>query len=86
MDECIRTLETHPDALPSDRTIVWWARLGRIMEEASIQLVSDDVQNTMTFADSKFRYAVKGFSNQLAQWRRDIPEDVYSSKLIADPK
>lgn len=80
MDECLHTLENHPDALPSDKKIVWWARLGQIMEEASTQLATDDPQSIITFADSKIRYAVKGFSNQLAQWRREVPEDSYSSK------
>lgn len=80
MDECLHTLENHPDALPSDKNIVWWARLGQIMEEAGTQLVTDDPQSIVTFADSKIRYAVKGFSNQMAQWRREIPEDAYSCK------
>jgi hypothetical protein len=78
MEECLHTLENHPDVLPSDRKIVWWARLGQIIEEASTQLLTDDPQSVITFADSKIRYAVKGFSNQLAQWRREVPEEAYT--------
>ncbi|OKP09465.1 hypothetical protein PENSUB_5201 [Penicillium subrubescens] len=81
MEECLHTLENHPDALPSDRKIVWWARLGQIIEEASTQLLTDDPQSVITFADSKIRYAVKGFSNQLAQWRREVPEEAYTLTL-----
>ncbi|CEJ55051.1 hypothetical protein PMG11_01329 [Penicillium brasilianum] len=81
MDECLQTLENHPDALPSDRKIIWWAKLGQIIEESSTQLITNDPLSIITFADSKIRYAVKGFSNQLAQWRREIPEDAYSLTL-----
>jgi hypothetical protein len=83
MEECLHTLENHPDALPSDRKIVWLAKLGQIMEEASTQLLTDDPQSIITFADSKIRYAVKGFSNQLAQWRREVPEDSYTCKFAS---
>ncbi|KAJ5389077.1 uncharacterized protein N7496_000145 [Penicillium cataractarum] len=81
MDECLHTLENHPDALPSDKHIIWWAKLGQIIEESSTQLTTDDPLSIITFADSKIRYAVKGFSNQLAQWRREVPEDAYSLTL-----
>lgn len=85
MEECLHTLETHPDALPSDKKIVWWARLAQIMEEASTQLTTDDPQTVITFADSKIRYAVKGFSNQLAQWRREVPDEAYSRRSSSPP-
>lgn len=78
MDECLHVLETHPDALPSDRRVVWWAKLGLIMEEAGVQLLTDDPGSIISFADSKVRYAIRAFANQLAQWRRDIPEEFYT--------
>ncbi|KAJ5481115.1 hypothetical protein N7539_007009 [Penicillium diatomitis] len=81
MDECMRTLESHPDALASDKELVWWARLGRIMEEASTQLILDDAQSNLSFADSKYRYLVRGFAHQLSQWRREVPEDAYTVPL-----
>jgi hypothetical protein len=86
MEECLHTLENHPDALPSDKKIIWWARLGQIIEESSTQLTTDDPQSIVTFADSKIRYAVKGFSNQLAQWRREVPEEAYSRKFACHPE
>lgn len=81
MDECLRILETHPDALPSDRRIVWWAKLGLILEEAGTQLSTDDPESVMSFADSKVRHAAGVFAKRLAQWREDIPEDYYTSEL-----
>ncbi|KAJ5698099.1 hypothetical protein N7462_000104 [Penicillium macrosclerotiorum] len=81
MNECMQTLETHPDALPSDKSVVWWAKLAYIMEEAGVQLLSDDPESVISFADSKVRYSIKAFSNQLAQWRKDIPDEFYTAPL-----
>ena len=78
MDECLRILESHPDALPSDRKVVWWAKLGLIMEQASVQLPNEEAQTVVTFADSKVRYMIKAFANQFAQYRRDIPEELWT--------
>lgn len=78
MDECIEVLQTHPDALPTDRQALWWAKLAFIMEDASLQLITDDAETVASFSDSKVQYTIRGFSNQLSQWRRDIPEDAYS--------
>ncbi|KAJ5392528.1 hypothetical protein N7509_008018 [Penicillium cosmopolitanum] len=80
MDECVETLKTHPDALPTDRQAIWWVKLAFIMEDASTQL-SDDTEKLSSFIDSKVRYTIRGFSNQLSQWRRDIPDDIYSDVL-----
>ncbi|KAJ5895633.1 hypothetical protein N7495_007324 [Penicillium taxi] len=81
MDESIRILETHPDALPSDHKLVWWAKLGFIMEEAGSQLTSEDPKSVILFTDSKTRFTIKAFANQLAQFRRDIPEEYWTVPL-----
>lgn len=82
MDESIQILENHADALPSDRKVIWWAKLGWLMEQAGMQLTADDSQSVVSFTDSKVRYTIKAFANQLSQFRRDIPEDMWSSKLL----
>ncbi|KAJ5273800.1 hypothetical protein N7478_008925 [Penicillium angulare] len=81
MDESLQILESHPDALPSDRKLIWWAKLGWIMEQAGIQLTPDDTQSVVSFTDSKVRYTIKAFANQLVQYRRDIPEDFWTVPL-----
>lgn len=81
MDECVETLQTHPDALPTDRQAIWWVKLAFIMEDASTQL-SDETETLSSFIDSKVRYTIRGFSSQLAQWRRDIPDDIYSGLYL----
>lgn len=80
MDECLQILATHPDALPSDRRLVWWAKLAYIMEQAGVQLTAEDPYTMISFADSKTRYTIKAFATQLAQFRRDIPEEFWTGK------
>lgn len=82
MDESLQILENHPEALASDRKVIWWAKLGWIMEQAGLQLTTDDTQSIVSFADSKVRYTIKAFANQLAQFRNDIPEDIWTRKSI----
>ncbi|KAJ5632074.1 hypothetical protein N7490_008413 [Penicillium lividum] len=81
MDECLQILENHPDALPSDRKVVWWAKLGWIMEQAGLQLTTDDTQSIVSFTDSKVRYTINAFANQLAQYQRDIPKEFWTPTL-----
>jgi hypothetical protein len=35
-------LETYPDALPSDRNLKWWVRLGSLMEDSSHHFSDED--------------------------------------------
>lgn len=84
MDECLQILETHPDALPSDRRLIWWAKLGYIMEQAGVQLTAEDPYSMISFSDSKTRYTIKAFAHQLAQFRREIPEEFWTSKSISN--
>lgn len=80
MDECLEILETHPDALPSDRKLKWWVKLGLIMEDAGHHFSEEDPLSITTFADSKVWYNIKVFEDRLAQWRKDVPRDIYTGK------
>ncbi|KAJ5757206.1 uncharacterized protein N7511_007388 [Penicillium nucicola] len=81
MDECLEILDNHPDALPSDRTLKWWARLGNIMEDAGVHFSSDDVGSIVTFADSRAWHEIKAFENRLSRWRAEIPREVYTGPM-----
>ncbi|KAJ5658957.1 hypothetical protein N7507_005408 [Penicillium longicatenatum] len=81
MDESLQILESHPEAVSSDRQVIWWAKLGWIMEQAGLQLTTDDTQSIVSFTDSKVRYTIKAFENQLAQFRRDIPAELWTPIL-----
>lgn len=78
MDECLKILATHPDALPSDRKLKWWANLGRIMEDAGKQLTAEDRGATTTLAEGKVWYDMKILEERIARWRADIPRDIYT--------
>lgn len=82
MDESLQILENHPEALASDRKVIWWAKLGWIMEQAGLQLTTDDTQSIVSFTDSKVRYTIKAFANQLAQFRNEIPEELWTRKSV----
>lgn len=80
MDECFEILETHPDALPSDKDLLSWAKLGYIMEEASLTVPSEELISIKSFSESKLRYTMKGLENKLNQWKREIPEEKITGK------
>ncbi|KAJ5970008.1 hypothetical protein N7501_006256 [Penicillium viridicatum] len=82
MDECLEILETHPDALPSDRKLKWWAKLGSIMEDAGHRFSADDPGSIATFADSKAWYNIKLLEDRLAQWREEIPRELYTGPMV----
>ncbi|KAJ9485734.1 hypothetical protein VN97_g7614 [Penicillium thymicola] len=82
MDECLEILENHPDALPSDRKLKWWARLGSIMEDAGHRFSVDDPGSIATFADSKAWYNIKLLEDRLAQWREEVPPELYTGPMV----
>lgn len=78
MDECLEILETSPDALPTDRTVIRWAKLARLTEDVSFQFSVDDPISDLTVSDPRVLYTLKAFERLLAQWKDDIPPDEYS--------
>jgi hypothetical protein len=71
MDECIEILEKSPDALPSDRVMIQWAKLVHIMEEIHLQFSPDDTGSIVAFSEPKVQYTLKVFEKQLEQLRRE---------------
>ncbi|CAI7596632.1 unnamed protein product [Penicillium glandicola] len=82
MDESLDILENHPDALPSDKKLKWWVKLGLIMEDVGHHLCVEDAGSIITFADSKACYNIKIFEDRLAQWREEIPRDFYTGPMV----
>ncbi|KAF7133991.1 hypothetical protein CNMCM5793_005517 [Aspergillus hiratsukae] len=77
MDECVAILENSPDALPSDKAVIQWARLAHMTEDINFQLSSDDTVY-VPFTDPKVQYTVKVFEKQLEQWKRETPPEIYT--------
>lgn len=82
MDECIEILEKSPDALPSDKALIYWVKLGRIMEEVCFHFVSDEPDLNATCAEPKTQYTLKVFEKQLEQWRKETPVDDFPGELL----
>ncbi|KAL4783446.1 hypothetical protein BJX76DRAFT_257323 [Aspergillus varians] len=74
MDECVEILENSPDALPSDKRMIHWAKLARIIEEISSRFFADDLGGP-SFSEPRFQFTLKAFEKQLEQWRREALSD-----------
>ncbi|KAH8690037.1 hypothetical protein BGW36DRAFT_401484 [Talaromyces proteolyticus] len=81
MDECIEILQTSRDALPSDQVLIHWTKLSHIAEEIGFQFSMDDPSSSASLMDAKVQFALKGFENQLDQWRREIAPENYTLLL-----
>ncbi|RJE25366.1 Transcription factor, partial [Aspergillus sclerotialis] len=78
MDECIHILETSPDSLPSDKTLIHLVKLAHLTEDVGFQFSTDDTSSNISFSDTKVQYTLKAFEQQLAQWKKEIPPESYS--------
>ena len=78
MDECIEILETSPDALPSDKALIRWARLAQLTEEVGFHFSCDEPDSNATFSEPKVQYTLRVLEKQLEQWRRETPAELYS--------
>ncbi|EEP76831.1 predicted protein [Uncinocarpus reesii 1704] len=76
--ESIEMLESDPDALPSDQTIIQWVKLAHIGEDICFHFSMDDPTISVNITDPKIQYALKGFERQLEDWRREVPSDIYT--------
>ena len=70
-DECVKVLETSPEALTSDRFLCQILRCQRIIEDAQFQLGLDGIQDLVSFADAKTSYQLRGFDTQISEWHSD---------------
>lgn len=79
--DCVQVLETSPEALPSDKSLCQWIRSQQIAEEVGTQFSMDDPGATVTLADPKIQYALKGFERDLEKWSSQIPPESVSRML-----
>ncbi|MCJ1474165.1 hypothetical protein MMC13_002823 [Lambiella insularis] len=78
LDECIKTLDTSPDAIPSDRIFAHWAKLQRLKDEILLRFETDDACTTADTRDVGAHY-LKEFQEQLSNWEAQKPKDVSSA-------
>jgi hypothetical protein len=75
-EECVETLETSPDALPSDKVLCQWVRIQHISEEVGLQFSMDDQSVSVSISDAKVQHALKGFERELEAWRKQAPSNI----------
>ena len=85
MADCIDVLETSPEAAPSDKALCQWVRSQHIAEEIGTQFSMDDPVASVSIADAKVQYALKGFERDLEVWSSQIPPEVQSRKSEHSP-
>lgn len=72
--DCLDFLDQSPDAVPSDRTLVAWARMIMIAEEISTSFCYDDLGNMGSIAELPVRMMLKDYSSRLTLWYENVPE------------
>ncbi|KAL2864954.1 putative C6 transcription factor (War1) [Aspergillus lucknowensis] len=82
MDECVDILENSPDALPSDKVMIQWAKLARIIEEISARFFADDLGASLSFYESKSQFTLKAFEKQLEQWKKEVLHNYNTALMV----
>lgn len=80
MAECVDVLQTSSEALPSDMALCQWVKSQQIAEEVGTQFSMDDPSATISIADPKVQYALKGFERELEKWSSQVPPESASRK------
>lgn len=81
MAECMKFLETSPDAAPTDGRLVAWVRLQCIMEEFGIAFAFDDPNDTVCLTEPRVQLMLKGFEKKLENWKSTILPFILNGKL-----
>ena len=72
MQDCVNTLETSPDAAPTDKRLIAWVRMQRLVEECNITFSLDDPGNTASLADDNVQQNLKGYEKQMDMMKKDF--------------
>ncbi|PNS15673.1 hypothetical protein CAC42_4125 [Sphaceloma murrayae] len=76
MQECVETLESSADALPSDRYFVEYVRLQKLCEDISNSFQMDDPSATaISISDPKVSYTLDVYEQKLKDWHDKLSED-----------
>ncbi|KAI5466451.1 hypothetical protein BGZ63DRAFT_480963 [Mariannaea sp. PMI_226] len=81
MAECVKILETSPDAAPTDAYFCHLVWTHRLAEEVGIQFVHDDPSVSISINDARTQYALKALERDLDKYRASIPEDLMQRNL-----
>ena len=81
IDESVNTLESSPDAAPSDRVLCQWVKRQHLVEEVMEKFHTDELTDAASASDPIIHNIVKSFEEKLNSWRKNIPEEVVSCEF-----
>ncbi|KAK7427651.1 Rho GTPase activating protein [Neonectria magnoliae] len=81
MAECVKILETSPDAAPTDAYFCHLVWTHSLAEEVGIQFALDDPSVSVNIGDARTQYALRGLERDLEKYRASIPADLMQPTL-----
>ncbi|KAH6898804.1 hypothetical protein B0T10DRAFT_394801 [Thelonectria olida] len=81
MAECVKILETSPDAAPTDAYFCHLVWTHRLAEEVGMQFIHEDPSVSISITDVRTQYALKGLERDLDKYRASIPADLMQRNL-----
>jgi len=83
MQECVDTLETSPEAAPTDKRLTQFVRLQKICDDISDSFRMNDASATsISISDPKVSYTLDVYEQKLKDARDRIPADEHDNPLL----
>lgn len=79
--ECVRILQSSPDAAPTDAYFCHLVWTHRLSEEVGIEFGLNDLTATISITDSRTQYALKGLELNLKEYSASVPPDMFQPTL-----
>ena len=72
MQDCLKTLETSPEAAPTDKALCAWVQMQILVEDANVTFSLDDPGSTASLADDRVQQTLKGYEKQLDNLHKEF--------------
>lgn len=81
MDDCMRLLQSSPDAAPSDTYFCHLVWTHHLSEEAGTHFGIEDPTSLVSITDPRVRYGLKGLERDLEQYKDSVSPDLLRRKF-----
>jgi hypothetical protein len=85
-EECVETLSTAPDALPTDKWLCLLVKGQHIAEDIGFEFSMDDPASQLSLTDHKTQYHLKAFERQLAEWEDSATPEMLKKPIMKHTK
>ncbi|KAI5302845.1 hypothetical protein KEM56_000292 [Ascosphaera pollenicola] len=76
IEECIDILQRSPDALESDKTLIYWVKMTHIAEDIGVQFSMDDPLAPADITNPRIQFSLKAFERRLEKCRCAFPAEL----------